>query len=88
MEELNKQELINEYSELLDKATEYMKTNDYKAIEAIINNHKEEELDEHEKDELSKIFSKMEFTDSKWLWALFLGFMMKGDNGYGNILDK
>lgn len=42
MEEINKQELINKYSELLDKATEYMKTNDYKAIEAIINSHKGE----------------------------------------------
>lgn len=88
MEELNKQELINEYSELLDKAAEYTKTDDYKAIEAIINNHKGEELNEQEKEELSKIFSKIGFTDSKWLWALFLGQIMKGNNGYGNRLDE
>ena len=88
MEELNKQELINEYSELLDKVTEYMKTDDYKAIEAIINNHKGEELDEQKKEELSKIFSKMEFTDSKWLWALFLGFIMKDNNGcWGGLCE-
>lgn len=72
MEEFNKQAIIDEYSKILDKAEEYMKTDDYKTIQNMVDNHKGEELTEQEKSQLSEIFSKTEFTDNSWLWALFL----------------